>query len=89
MRAQIGRARGDLQYRLSEASRALARTMEQRYAEATERMQAALRTAADLRTASAAEAAEADRGLSEREAAIRRTLALLSEKGQKAQVSGR
>ena len=89
VRAQIGRARGDLQYRLSEASRALARTMEQRYAEATERMQAALRTAADLRTASAAEAAEADRGLSEREAAIRRTLALLSEKGQKAQVSGR
>ena len=63
--------------------------MEQRYAEATERMQAALRAAADLRTASAAEAAEAaeaDRGLSEREAAIRRALALLSEKGQ---VSGR
>lgn len=86
VRTQIGRARGDLQYRLSEASRALARSMEQRYAEATERMQAALRAAADLRTASAAEAAEADRGLSEREAAIRRALALLSEKGQ---VSGR
>lgn len=86
VRTQIGRARGDLQYRLSEASRALARSMEQRYAEATERMQAALRAAADLRTASAAEAAEADRGLSEREAAIRRALAVLSEKGQ---VSGR
>ena len=86
VRAQIGRARGDLQYRLSEATRALARSMEQRYAEATERMQAALRAAADLRTASAAEAAEADRGLSEREAAIRRALTLLSEK---AQVSGR
>jgi len=86
VRAQIGRARGDLQYRLSEATRALARSMEQRYAEATERMQAALRAAADLRTASAAEAAEADRGLSEREAAIRRALTVLSEK---AQVSGR
>jgi GTP-binding protein EngB required for normal cell division len=86
VRAQVGRARGDLQYRLSEASRALARSMEQRYAEATERMQAALRAAADLRTASAAEAAEADRGLSEREAAIRRALTVLSEK---AQVSGR
>jgi len=82
VRAQIGRARGDLQYRLSEATRALARSMEQRYAEATERMQAALRAAADLRTASAAEAAEADRGLSEREAAIRRALTLLSETGQ-------
>ena len=33
--SQIGRARADLQYRLSEASRALARSMERRYAEAT------------------------------------------------------
>ena len=80
--AQIGRARGDLQYRLSVASRALARSMEQRYAEATDRMRAALRAAADLRTASAAEAAQADRDLSEREAAIRHALSVLDGEGQ-------
>lgn len=75
--AQVGRARGDLQYRLSEASRALARSMEQRYAEATDRMRAALRAAADVRAASAAEAAEAERELTEREAAVRHALSLL------------
>lgn len=77
--AQVGRARGDLQYRLSEASRALARSMEQRYAEATDRMRAALRAAADLRTVSANEAAEADRELTEREAAVRHALTLLDQ----------
>jgi hypothetical protein len=80
--SQIGRARGDLQYRLSEASRALARSMEQRYSDATDRMRAALRTAAELRAASTAEAAAADRALSEREAAIRRALTLLDEEGE-------
>ena len=39
---QIGRARGDLQYRLTEATRALVRVVERRYADGTERMQAAL-----------------------------------------------
>lgn len=38
--AQIGRARADLQYRLAEATRALAREMERRYADGTERMRA-------------------------------------------------
>lgn len=80
--AQIGRARGDLQYRLSEASRALARSMEQRYAEATDRMRAALRTADELRTASAAEAAAKSRELSEREVAVRHALDLLDEEGE-------
>ena len=73
--SQIGRARGDLQYRMSEASRALASSVEHRYAEATGRMWAALRAAEDLRTASAALAAEADHDLSEREAALRHALA--------------
>jgi len=78
--SQIGRARGDLQYRLSEASRALARSMERRYAEATGRMQAALRAAGELRNASAADVADKERELSQRAAAVRRALALIGER---------
>jgi GTP-binding protein EngB required for normal cell division len=80
--SQIGRARADLQYRLSEASRALARSMERRYAEATDRMQAALLAAGELRNASAAEVADKERELSQRAAAIRQALALLSDIGE-------
>jgi hypothetical protein len=79
--SQIGRARADLQYRLSEASRALARSVERRYAEATGRMEAALQAAAELRGASAAEAAKKECELSRREAAIRHALAALGETG--------
>ena len=77
--SQIGRARGDLQYRLSEASRALASSVERRYAEATGRMRAALRAAGELRGASVADAAEKERDLSEREVAVRHALAHLDE----------
>jgi len=77
--SQIGRARADLQYRLAEASRALARSMEQRYTEATGRMQAALQAAGELRDASAAEAARKERELSERTAAVRHALTLLDD----------
>jgi hypothetical protein len=84
--SQIGRARADLQYRLSEASRALARSMERRYAEATGRMQAALQAAEELRGASAAEAARKDRELTGRAAAVRHALTLL---GAASEVSGR
>jgi GTP-binding protein EngB required for normal cell division len=80
--SQIGRARADLQYRLSEASRALARSMERRYAEATGRMQAALRAAGELRTASAAEAEVRERELSWQAAAVRHALTLLDKAGQ-------
>ena len=76
---QIGRARGDLQYRLSEASRALARSVELRYADATGRLRAALRAAGELRGASVAAAEERERDLSEREVAARHALALLDE----------
>jgi GTP-binding protein EngB required for normal cell division len=76
--AQIGRARGDLQYRLAEAGRALARAVERRYADATGRMRAALRAAKEMRTSSAAAAEEGERRLTEREAAVRQVLALLS-----------
>jgi hypothetical protein len=77
--SQIGRARADLQYRLSEATRTLAGTVERRCAEATGRMRAALCAAAELRGASVADAAEKERDLSEREVAIRHVLALLNE----------
>jgi hypothetical protein len=77
--SQIGRARGDLQYRLSEASRTLASSVEHRCAEATGRMRAALQAAGKLHAAEAAEAAETDRHLSERETALRHVLARLSE----------
>jgi len=77
--SQIGRARADLQYRLSEATRALAGTVERRSAEATGRMRTALCAAGELRGASVADAAEKGRELCEREVAIRHVLALLNE----------
>ena len=75
---QIGRARGDLQYRLAEAARALVRVVEQRYADGTSRIRSALRAAAELREASAAEAAEKETELAEREAALRHVMGLLA-----------
>jgi len=76
---QIGRARGDLQYRLAEATRALVRVVERRYADGTERMRAALRAAAELRAASDTEAARRETELAGREVALRHVLALLDE----------
>ncbi len=77
--SQVGRARADLQYRLAEATRGLAHVVEQRYADGTERMSAALRTAADLREASGAEAGRKETELAEREGALRRVLGLLDQ----------
>jgi GTP-binding protein EngB required for normal cell division len=76
---QIGRARGDLQYRLAEATRALARVVEQRYADGTSRIRSALEAAAGLRDASATEAASKEAELAEREAALRRVTDLLGQ----------
>jgi GTP-binding protein EngB required for normal cell division len=76
---QIGRARGDLQYRLAEATRALARVVEQRYADGTSRIRSALAAAADLRDASATEAAAKERELAEREAAVGQVMGLLDQ----------
>ncbi len=76
---QIGRARGDLQYRLGEASRALVRVVGQRYADGTDRIRSALQVAAGLRTASAAEAAAKERELAERETALRHALTVLNQ----------
>ena len=75
--SQIGRARGDLQYRLAEATRALVRAVEQRYADGTDRIRSALRAADRLRESSAAEAAEIESELAGREAALRRVMGLL------------
>jgi len=72
--SQIGRARGDLQYRLAEATRALRRAVEQRYSDGTDRIRSALRAAAELRDASGAEAAEKERALSAREARLRHVI---------------
>jgi GTP-binding protein EngB required for normal cell division len=79
--AQIGRARGDLQYRLSEATRVMTRVVEQRYADSAGRMQAALRAAEELRNASSASAAEKECELSARSGALLHILALLDEIG--------
>ena len=77
--SQIGRARGDLQYRLAEATRALVRVVKQRCHEGTDRIQSALQSAAGLREMSTAEAARKERELSEREAALRHALGLLDQ----------
>jgi Dynamin family len=79
MGVQVGRARGDLQYRLAEATRVLARVVGQRYGDGTDRIRSALRAAAELREASAAEAGEKNRELAEREAALRHVMALLDQ----------
>jgi small GTP-binding protein len=74
---QIGRARADLQYRLAEATRQLIRDAGHRYSESTGRLASALRTAADLREATARDAERGERELAERGQALRRVLALL------------
>jgi GTP-binding protein EngB required for normal cell division len=73
----IGRARGDLQYRLAEATRALRRAVGQRYADGTDRIRSGLQAAAELREASAADAEEKNRELAEREAALCHVIGLL------------
>ena len=77
MDSQIGRARGDLQYRLAEATRALARVVEQRYADGTDRIRSALEAAAGLREASVEQAAANERELAEREVALRQAIGSL------------
>jgi hypothetical protein len=78
---QIGRARADLQYRLAEATRRLARVVESRYSDSTGRLENAILTAAALRQATEGEAAERDRELAQRQAALDRVFSLLDEAG--------
>jgi GTP-binding protein EngB required for normal cell division len=86
--SQVGRARGDLQYRLAEATRALARVVEQRYADGTDRIRSALQAAAELRAASAAQAEEKRGELVKQEVALRRVIALLDQDPQKPRLPG-
>ncbi len=74
---QIGRARADLQYRLAEAGRRLARAIDARYLEGTGRLEKALADAAALRSATAGEVAAADEQLARRLAALDSLLAAL------------
>ncbi|HTP16577.1 MAG TPA: hypothetical protein VMK13_12165, partial [Streptosporangiaceae bacterium] len=76
---QVGRARADLQYRLAEATRRLIREAEARYAESTGRLANALATAAAQREATAGEAAQRDRELTQRQEALGRVVALLDQ----------
>jgi len=76
---QIGRARGDLQYRLAEATRQLVRAVGARYAESTFRLESALWTAAAAREATTDDTARLDRGLSERQRALGQVITLLEQ----------
>jgi hypothetical protein len=68
---------GDLQYRLAEATRALVREVEQRYADGTSRIRSALQAAAELREASLAGTSRPESELARREAALRHAVGLL------------
>ena len=76
---QIGRARADLQYRLAEATRQLTAAVAARYTGSTGRLEAALRSAAAVREATASEAAEQDQRLAQRQWALGEVSRLLEE----------
>jgi GTP-binding protein EngB required for normal cell division len=82
--SQLGRARGDLQYRLAEATRTLVGVVERRYADGTERISSGLQAAAELRQASDAEATQKEREMAERETALRHTLDRLDQTAERA-----
>jgi len=74
---QVGRARADLQYRLAEATRQLVLTVGRRYSGSTDRLDRALRTAAELREQTAGQAEGKLAELGGREQALRAILARL------------
>jgi len=80
----IGRARADLQYRLAEATRQLARSVQARYAEGTGRLESALHSATAHWETTAGQTAHQDRELAARQQALDRIGVLLDE----AQASG-
>jgi GTP-binding protein EngB required for normal cell division len=79
MSRQLGRARGDLQYRLAEAARQLAAGVDARFAEGTGRLENALADADALRGATSQEVASRDLELAGRLAAVDQVLALLAQ----------
>jgi hypothetical protein len=77
MARQIGRARADLQYRLQEAARRLARVIDDRYEQGTGRLEKALADAEGLKRATATELAARESDVAARITAIDQVLALL------------
>ncbi len=77
--AQVGRARGDLQYRLAESTRRLLAELRHRYAECTERLSAALDRAASIRAATFEQRGQELADLAARAEALRAITVLLSE----------
>ncbi len=80
----VGRARGDLQFRLSEASRNLGGEVRRRYAETTDRLAAALERAAAIRASTADQGERELAELADRGARLRALLAELAPDGQPA-----
>jgi len=78
---QIGRARADLQHRLSEATRQLILDLGRRYSDSTGRLDRALQTAAAIREQTAGEAGGRLAELAGREQALRAILAELDRAG--------
>lgn len=76
--SQIGRARADLQYRLAEATRRLTADVNRRYCGSTDRLAAALESAAKTSGQTAEEVEIRRRELSVREQALRAVLAQLA-----------
>jgi hypothetical protein len=74
----LGRARADLQYRLAEATRQLLADLRDRYRGSTERLEAAVRGAAAIRTESAGECERRLAGLAARQDALRAVLSRLA-----------
>ena len=72
--SQLGRARGDLQYRLAEATRRLLAEMRSRYADTTDRLSAALEHAARIRAAAGDHSEQQLADLAARERALRTLL---------------
>jgi len=77
--SQIGRARGDLQYRLSEANRQLISDVRRRYTGSTERLAAALDRADAIRSEAGRESERQLAQLAERERALREVLIRLDD----------
>jgi hypothetical protein len=69
--SQIGRARGDLQYRLAEATRRLLAELRWRYADTTDRLSGALEQAAWIRAAAGEHSEQQLADLAARERALR------------------
>ena len=69
--SQVGRARGDLQYQLAEATRRLLADLRRRYADSIERLAAALDRAAAIRAGAAGQAGRQLAALAERERRLR------------------